>query len=110
MPAHWNGCGRKATASAKKDYGLCWCIFLPNINTDLELSPRLYSAVKQYKTVENTHTQLVLKQPMCLHGLQPVAVLFECSRYCSMLVFVSIQYYCNTNVKQGCYSYYKMIE
>ena len=43
---------------------------------------------------------------MWVHGLQPVAVLFECNLYCSMLVCNSIQYNCNTNITQGYYYYF----
>ena len=32
--------------------------------------------------------------------LQPVATLFEFNLYCSMLVCISIQYCCNTNIRQ----------
>ena len=40
---------------------------------------------------------------MYMHGQNPVAILFERNQYCSMLVWISIQYYCNTNIKQGYY-------
>ena len=54
---------------------------------------KLSNNINQFK---KSHIQLVLKQPIGVHGLQPVS--FECNLYCSMLVCISIHYYCNTNI------------
>ena len=37
---------------------------------------------------------------MCVHGLQPVTVSFECNLCYSMLVCISIQYYFRTNIEK----------